>query len=142
MVFTALLLGAPDKAPGLDIRDTKGKLWSISALPAGRPVLIEFWATWCGTCKKMEPGLRELFASRKEGSWDFLSVSIDTDAAALRAHLKKSPKPWPVLLDSKNAAADRWKVNAVPAFFLLRDGKVIQKWVGEVKMEVLKKALE
>jgi hypothetical protein len=73
--------------------------------------------------------LRELFDARA-GKWDYLTVSIDTDANALRKYIEKDQTPWPVLLDRRGVASEAWKVTSVPAFFVVQRGKVTWNRVG------------
>jgi thiol-disulfide isomerase/thioredoxin len=139
VVLGALLL-APGALPALDIRDTRGKKVDLAKMSAERPVLVEFWATWCGTCRKMAPMLRELFEARS-GKWDYLTVSIDTDANALRKYIEKDKTPWPILFDPRGEAAQAWKVTSVPAFFVVQQGKITWKRVGLTDRSAFERAL-
>lgn len=132
--FAALILSAPQvpyPAPALDLRNLQGQVVRVKDWPVDRPVLVEFWATWCATCKRMEPRLRELYRSRTPNTWDMVSVSIDEDLAKLREEHRRSPKPWPVLMDTQMLAARRWGVKSVPAFFVVKGGQVVDQWVGD-----------
>jgi len=127
--------------PALDLRDTKGNTWTLASLPREKPVLIEFWATWCTTCRAMAPMLKNIYRDRAAGSWDYVTISIDTDLSALTKYIEAERPAWPVLLDRKGSASKAWKVKSVPAFFIVKNGVIQAKWEGKIERKALELAL-
>lgn len=138
MAFS-LLLGAvlsqspPDSLPEFSLRDVKGKEWKRETLRPGRLYMVEFWATWCVSCRRMSPLLKELQKEREGRNFEILAVSVDEDMAALARRMKEDPPAGTVLVDNRREMMQKFKVKAVPAFFLVRDGKIVRRWTGPVE---------
>lgn len=148
MVFSVALgvvLGSTlvaEKAPELDLKDTKGNVWTIAKLTKDKVYLVEFWATWCSTCKKIAPVIEEFVKTNRGDKLEYLSVSIDTDKSALIAYLKAKKPEWPVLLDPEFNAAERWKAMEVPRFAVVKNGNLVWVKTGEVKKQELESAYQ
>jgi len=89
----------------------------------GKPVLVNFWATWCGPCREEMPAMERLYAKHRQRGFVLLAVSVDTDAALVRPFLERYKLTFPVTLDAKMDLANAYGVRALPASFLIdRDG--------------------
>ncbi len=89
----------------------------------GKPVLVNFWATWCGPCREEMPAMERLYAKHRQRGFVLLAVSVDTDAALVRPFLERYKLTFPVALDAKMDLANAYGVRALPASFLIdRDG--------------------
>jgi thiol-disulfide isomerase/thioredoxin len=90
----------------------------------GKYAVIHFWASWCGPCKQQMPAVRRLherFAARGVAA---VGLSVDEDAAAWQAAVKRLNLPWP---QGRLAAGDAG-VSGVPVYWLLDpDGKIVVK---------------
>ncbi len=91
----------------------------------GKYALVHFWASWCGPCKQQLPAVRKLNERFAGKSLVLLGLSMDDDAQAWQAALKKLNLPWKQgRLNSHNMAG----VSSVPAYWLLDpDGKIVAK---------------
>lgn len=132
----------PRPAPEIGLKDTKGKEWKLETLEKDKVYLIEFWATWCTTCKEIAPMIRDVVKEYRGETFEMLSISIDENPRLLVPYLKEHPQENPMLIDSKLEAAERWKAMAVPALFLVKNGQIVDQWVGKVKREDLTSAIE
>ena len=151
--------GVADRAeaatPAVAEVDTEGlkKLLSRGDDPAkARPLLVNFWATWCDPCREEFPDLVKVDTEFRPRGLDFITVSAD-DVSEIKtgvpAFLKKMKATMPTyVLNTPEVEAamslvdPRWG-GELPATFLLdREGKVIFKHFGRVKLAELRPAIE
>ena len=137
----AMLTGK--QAPGFTLKDAEGKEYSLNQLLEGNQyLLVDFWASWCGPCRKGIPEVKE-FAKKYAGKGlAVLSISIDTDRNAWLKALEEEQMPWTNLLDDAGVSK-QYGVKGIPSVFLLKaDGTVLfEKLYGEAIGRELKKAL-
>ena len=97
-------VGATPAGPSLERLDGPGGVVDLSSSIGERPVLLEFWATWCENCEALHPQM--LGAFEKYGDEvDFYAVAVGVNQSPkrIRRHLDKMPLPFPVLWDEKGA---------------------------------------
>jgi len=125
--FDALLfdnsVGA--KAPDFTLKDISGKEVSLSSFK-GKPVLLNFWATWCPYCRRERAHLNALYKDYRDKGLIILSVSTDQSADRVKAFLKDTPAEFIVLSDSSGAAATLYSVGGLPTSYLIDRGGVIK----------------
>ncbi len=98
----------------------------------GDPVLLFFWATWCGSCKE-DIVLLEKFAEGKQGQLQILTLVIDGESERrVRRVVKKYKITVPVLLDRNEKIARAYGITMVPTVFLInREGFIEGKIAGQ-----------
>lgn len=106
-------------------------------------VLLDFWATWCAPCVKSMPAVDKLFGKFKDQGFVVLGLSIDQDPKKVPGFLKKNSVSYPVLLDdTKQPTWAAFKVTAVPAMYLIKNGQIIAQWRGEAEMKDVEAEVE
>jgi thiol-disulfide isomerase/thioredoxin len=127
------------KSPVLElgIRDTKGNVWKKDSLEKGKVYLLDFWATWCVTCKETAPIIAELRKDYHQKGFEVLAITMDEDLAAVRKYMAEKKPEFPILLDTKSAVTNRYKVKVVPTFMLVKDGVILKRWSGKIKRKDL-----
>lgn len=118
--------------PPLALTDLDGAAWTLSALK-GRPVIVNFWATWCEPCRAEMPSL-ELLATRHErAGLVVVAVNYRESLPTIRHFLDVLPFSLPILLDADGEAASAWTPRVFPTTVLIdRAGVPRQSVIGEL----------
>lgn len=123
----ALMELAGKPAPELTLKDIAGKRVSLSDY-RGKPVLVDFWATWCAPCRKEMPLFEKL---HREGVV-VLTVDADEPEATVSEYMKAEGFTFPVLLANGTDTVKRWGVVAFPTTVMVdAEGRVAAVEVGE-----------
>lgn len=127
-------LGLPlgSKPRGVTVQDLNGKPVDLSAYVGKTPVLIEFWATWCGNCRELMPTLDA--AHRKFGKsvkFLVLAVAINQSPERVSKYLAARPMSHEMLYDSEGKAAAEFDAPATSYVVILdKTGKVVYTGLG------------
>lgn len=104
------------------LKDKDGKTFNAKDIVAGKKyILVDFWASWCGPCRKEIPNLKTAYAEYAPKGFEILSVSIDKDEKAWQKALGQENMQWHNLLDDDKVSKS-FNVKAIPATYLV-DGK-------------------
>ena len=106
----------------------KGKEIALSELVGKTDyVLVDFWASWCGPCRRLIPVLKELYSSMPEGKLQIFSCSVDQEEAAWLKALKEEEMPWPQAReDEKHVCSELYDVQYIPYTILIdREGQIV-----------------
>jgi len=123
------------EAPNFTLTSLEGETVSLSAF-AGRPVVLNFWSTWCGPCKQEHPVLLQAASMYPEVV--FLGVLYQDDPDLARRYLQRAGAAYTHLLDPGNRTAIDYGVTGVPeSFFIDRSGTVVRKVAVPLHPEML-----
>jgi thiol-disulfide isomerase/thioredoxin len=118
--------------PALQLTDLDGKAWSLAALK-GRPVMLNFWASWCEPCRAEMPSLELLATRHQKAGLVILSVNYKESPAAIRKFLDVLPFSLPILLDGEGEIAGAWTPRVFPTTVLVdRSGQARHSVMGEL----------
>lgn len=131
---------AAAKAPELKLTDINQKEHELKP-PYDRPIVLNFWASWCGPCKMEAPDLVNL-AEKYKGQVKIYAVNMTNQDSAEGAYMfaKDYGFSFPVLLDQTGEASSMYRVAAVPTtFFVDRNGEIVSVLTGYGGAELLEK---
>jgi thiol-disulfide isomerase/thioredoxin/outer membrane lipoprotein-sorting protein len=91
----------------------------------GKPVFVEFWATWCGPCVELIPELKELYAQTASKGLAWVSIDSDEDASSAEKFVKQEGIAWPNYHDDDGTLGKAFGREAIPLGVLIdAEGKV------------------
>jgi peroxiredoxin len=118
-------------APDFTVRDLVGKETRLSDLN-GKVLLVNFWATWCPSCREEVPSMAALNRLMDGKPFRMLAISIDQGGKeAVEAFFKQANTSLPAYLDSNGAIGKMYGITGVPETFVIdRKGVIIKKVIG------------
>lgn len=127
-----------DIAPDISLPNPDGEVMSLSDL-RGQYVLLDFWAGWCGPCRRENPNVVNLYNQYNKDGFTVFSVSLDRTRDKWLDAIEKDGLAWPTHVSDlkyfQSAAAIEYKVNAIPFALLLDpEGRVIGKNLRGIKL--------
>ena len=123
-------MGTP--APAAAVQTLDGKPANLSQYLGKRPVLMEFWATWCPNCRALEPQLTAI-AKKYAGRVQLVTVAVSVNQSPerVRSYVQRHKIPGVVLFDRTGAATGAYDVPATSHILVIdRAGKIVYTGVG------------
>lgn len=115
-------------APDIALTDVQGSLKRLSD-QKGKVVLVDFWASWCGPCRKANPALLKLYSKYRQNGFEIFGVSIDDDKAAWKKAITRDKITWIQVNDREGwdgPAATAYKIEQIPTSYLLdKSGTIV-----------------
>lgn len=138
-------LAMPGIGDTMDIQftSTEGENVDLAEMQ-DNPVLVVFWATWCGPCIAEVPNIISTYEKYKDAGFEVVGISLDSDKSALDAFTSEYGMTWPQHFDSDgrgNKFAMEYGISGIPANFLIgTDGKIVASHLrgGALEEEVAK----
>ena len=130
------------QAPDFTLDTPEGQPLSLSSFK-GKVVVIDFWASWCGPCRKENPHMVELYNEVHEKGVEFLGVTLDDNKEKWLKAIDDDGLLWGQVFDKGGKAAYKYDVPAIPFTVVIdKEGKIVAKDVfGDELKAVIEKAL-
>ncbi len=129
------VIGIPvgETPPAVTIENLNGDSVALSQWIGKKPVIVEFWATWCPICAELLPRMEA--AQQKYGdraAFVVVAVAVNQSKNSVRRHLEKHPMPFTFLWDGNGAAVRAFQAPSTSYIAVLdAKGKVVYTGVGE-----------
>ena len=119
-----------NKAPDFNLQTIDGQSLGLSDFH-GRPVMVSFWATWCGPCMDEMPYIQAVYDGHSDEELVVFTINIRESAEAARAVVNREGLTFPVLIDSQAMVAEQYQVQFIPmTFFIDAKGVIKARKVG------------
>jgi thiol-disulfide isomerase/thioredoxin len=119
-------------APAARVETLDGKQVDLAEYVGKTPVLMEFWATWCGNCQELEPSMKALH--KKYGArvaFLGIAVSVNQSTERVKAYVARHELPWTQLFDRRGDASGAYDAPATSYVVVLdKAGKVVYTGLG------------
>jgi cytochrome c biogenesis protein CcmG/thiol:disulfide interchange protein DsbE len=131
--------GAP--APDFTLHATDGTTYRLSEL-RGRPVVLNFWATWCGPCKQEMPAFEAEYRAHAGAGLLVLAINVRESPQQVEPFVQRLELTFPVLLDRSGSVSRRYRVRALPTtVFITPEGTIDGIRQGAYSTRLLKERL-
>lgn len=128
-------------APNFTLTDSSGKTVTLEDF-RGKPVVVNFWATWCGFCVKEMPHFEESFQQHGD-EIQFLMVNVQESPDVAKPFIEKYGYSFPVYYDSNGSASGMFGVSGLPAtFFIDAEGNAVAQARGAISLETLQRGID
>ncbi len=126
-------------APNFQLQNLDGQTVSLSNF-RGKPVLVNFWATWCPPCRSEMPYIQEIYEEWTNKGLVVLTINIGESSSKVEEFMQSLNLSFTVLLDTKQDVAQRYNITGIPTtFFIDKDGiiqdKVISAFQNKTQIE-------
>ena len=111
------------------LQTKEGEKVSLSeAVAKNKVTMVDFWASWCGPCRKENPVVKAAYDQFHELGFDVIGVSVDQDEAAWLQAVEEDQLPWTQVRDSENKVSEDYMIYYIPSNFLFdKNGKMVAK---------------
>lgn len=132
-VISFLFIASPasfaEKAPGFKLPTGKSSI-SLSSYRGKKLVYVDFWASWCGPCRKSFPWMTDI-QKRYRKHLKVIAINLDQDRADAFKFLKQTPAGFTVAYDPEGKIAEAYDVRAMPSSYLIdHRGNIVSKHEG------------
>lgn len=120
----------PKEAPEFSLRDLDGKTWTSEDL-RGHWVILNFWATWCPSCRQEMPSIQRLWETYQSHNFIIAGINVQESRSSANQFADSYDITFPVLLDKQGTVATKYKVTGIPETVVIApNGRVLGKATG------------
>lgn len=132
----------PSSLEDFNLRKLSGETGKLSDY-RGQVVLVNFWASWCGTCRDEMPDIVQTYNKYKDQGFNVVGINYGEDEAPARQFVTSYAMSFPIFMDPGKVVAGRYQILSMPTSFLLdRQGQVKEYGPGRIDTPKLQAAIE
>ena len=103
---------------------------------AGKPIIVNFWATWCAPCRKEMPSLNRAWSVVEGEGIDMLAINLGDTVGSINEFMQEVPIDFPVVISTNPSDLNAWGVRGLPTTVVLNaEGKIVMKLVGPAEWD-------
>lgn len=131
------------KAPEFTLLDLDGKPFHSSNLK-GKVVILDFWATWCPSCRAEIPHFKSLYQQYHGQGLEIVGIALDRGGAkVVKPFVEDNGIDYPILIGNQKVTEDYGGIRGIPTTFVIdRQGRIIEKFVGYRDKETFESAIQ
>ena len=128
-------------APDFTMLDMEGNEVTLASF-FGKPIVLNFWASWCGPCKMEMPEIQK-FYDKYGQEIHFLLVSVDDSLDAAKSFISDSGYTFPVYFDTTSVGAYTYGASSIPlTFFIDAEGNLTAYYMGAMSESILQQGVD
>lgn len=135
-LFISLLIVVANTSYGNDVKPappltSEQSLALLFKQHEGKVIYLDFWASWCGPCRKSFPWMSRVHQMFNAQGFTVISINLDAKRELAEAFLNNNPVQFPVVFDPQGTIATRYQLKGMPSSYLIgRDGEIKIAHVG------------
>lgn len=151
LIITAILVpmmyGQLTDAVDFKAVDITGNKIELFSSYKDKVILLDFWATWCGPCRREIPNLVDIKKTFKDDNFEIVSIALERGAGAFekaKTFVKDNKMNWVHIIDQKTGmkVAQDYKIQYIPTMYIIKNGKILAAGAqGEKLKHQIKKYL-
>jgi peroxiredoxin len=111
-------LSGRSTAPAFELADLEDKIHRLADYK-GKPIVVNFWATWCPPCRKEMPSMNRAWKQLKEEGIEMIAINIGGHEADILAFQDEHPIDFQVLLDQDSESLESWRIKGLPTTYII-----------------------
>ena len=132
------LLQVGDMAPNFTLQDLDGKQQTLADYK-GQGVVVNFWGTWCESCKKEMPAFDKYYQQFKDRGVQMLAINVAESDYAVKTFVQQYDMTFPVAIDHTKSVVRTYNIEPLPTTMLINEhGEIVKIITGEMTEQDIK----
>lgn len=117
-------------APDYELQDMDGRIHRLSDLQ-GKPVVVNFWATWCPPCREEMPSMQRAWERLEAEGVEMVAINVGESVDTVFEFTATYPVEFTLLFDLDNSVSSEWPMRGLPTTFVIDpQGKIAYRAIG------------